>query len=328
MVSKVKLRPLASIPRLAAALLIGIAATAIAQAPTGTRIETHPAPALVPADDLLFASPTRLDHVGRVVAPVMVDGQGPFRFIVDTGATRSTISPQLAAKLGLDPGKGTPLEVNGITGSAAVPSVSIISLRAGALVLTDSQFPVVWAPLMAGADGILGIAGLRDKRLFVDFRHNSVAITVSGGATAPPGFDRVSGQLLESGLLMISARVGGVRTEAIIDTGSERSIGNTALRDALAWRRRKGHEPEVTEVYGATPTVGSGVIDTVPTIDFGRLHIEKVTLVYGPFHIFKVWGLESRPALIIGMDVLGTVNALAIDFKRAELDIDTRYHTG
>ncbi|MDE2261695.1 MAG: hypothetical protein KGL45_04150, partial [Gammaproteobacteria bacterium] len=30
--------------------------------------------------------------------------------------------------------------------------------------------------------------------------------------------------------------------------------------------------------------------------------------------IFKVWHLESKPAVIIGMDVLGTVDALVLDF--------------
>ena len=53
--------------------------------------------------DLLFASPTSLDHIGRVVTAVMIDGKGPFRFIIDTGANRSTISPHLAAVLRLQP---------------------------------------------------------------------------------------------------------------------------------------------------------------------------------------------------------------------------------
>jgi hypothetical protein len=31
-----------------------------------------------------------------IVAPVMINGKGPFRLIVDTGASYSTISPQLS----------------------------------------------------------------------------------------------------------------------------------------------------------------------------------------------------------------------------------------
>src|SRR5688572_17412347 len=44
----------------------------------------------------LFASPTRIDRIGRIVAPVYINGQGPFRLVVDTGASHSTVSPQLA----------------------------------------------------------------------------------------------------------------------------------------------------------------------------------------------------------------------------------------
>jgi hypothetical protein len=44
--------------------------------------------------------------------------------------------------------------------------------------------------------------------------------------------------------------------------------------------------------------------------------------VYGDFHIFKLWNLESRPAALIGMDVLGTVGALVVDYSRRELLLD------
>jgi hypothetical protein len=42
-------------------------------------------------------------------------------------------------------------------------------------------------------------------------------------------------------------------------------------------------------------------------------------LVYGDFHIFKVWDMQDKPAMIIGMDILGTVDALTIDFQRQEV---------
>src|SRR5690348_14124308 len=68
----------------------------------------------------LFACPTTLDHIGRVVAPVMVDGQGPFRFVIDTGASRSSVGPTLVQTLGLKMSKVPSLQLEGITGSAPV----------------------------------------------------------------------------------------------------------------------------------------------------------------------------------------------------------------
>ncbi|MFL6618280.1 MAG: hypothetical protein ACJ8MH_06740, partial [Povalibacter sp.] len=35
--------------------------------------------------DHLFAAPTRADRIGRIMAPVTINGRGPFRLIVDTG---------------------------------------------------------------------------------------------------------------------------------------------------------------------------------------------------------------------------------------------------
>jgi len=274
------------------------------------------------AEVSVFALPTRIDRIGRVLAPVKINDQGPFKFIVDTGASHSTISPRLAAALGLDPAEEVRMRVNGITGTADVPSVAVHKLQAGDLVIEETRLPVVWAPLMAGADGILGVAGLKEESIFVDFRRNRVTISRWRAGGTPRGFSRVAGQRLEGGLLIVPARIGGIRVQAIIDTGSERTIGNIALRDALKGWRRGAPLREVTQVYGATIDVAAGEMEVAPTIDLGSVRITDVTVVYGDFHIFEVWGIRSRPAVIIGMDVLGTVSALGIDFRRSELYLE------
>src|SRR6185503_8146145 len=78
----------------------------------------------------LFASPTRLDRVGRIVAPVYINGQGPFRLVVDTGASHSTISPQLAERLALSTSLSSAILLNGVTGAAEVPAVRVGRLQA------------------------------------------------------------------------------------------------------------------------------------------------------------------------------------------------------
>ena len=206
-------------------------------------------PANADPDVTVFASPTRLDQIGRVLIPVMVNGQGPFRFIVDTGASQSTISPRLVLALGVDSSAQRLMRVNGITGTADVPSVAIHRLQAGDLIIEEARIPVIWAPLMAGADGILGVAGLKKEFLLVDFRNNRVKITRSQGNRTALGFSRVDAKRLNDGLLTVAARIGGVRVQAVIDTGSERTIGNTALRNALNGWRRGASLQEVTRVY-------------------------------------------------------------------------------
>lgn len=296
------------------AVLAGAAHAAPAPHPTGT------APgSAVQAQDQLYASPTTVDHAGRIVAPVMIDGRGPYRFIIDTGAGYSSVSPGLAHLLGLDPHPKTLLEINGITGSMRVPSAPVRLLMAGDLRLANQQLPIVWAPVMAGADGILGVAGLAHDCITVDFKWNRVSISRCGWLQVPVDGEGIPAIRLKGGLIAVPARIGSVRLPAIIDTGSAHTLGNLALRAALHLPTLPGDSPFVTEVFGVTPAIAKGDVQPSPAIELGQASISGGSIVYGDFHIFHVWGLTQRPAVIIGMDVLGTVETLGIDYEHPEI---------
>lgn len=325
----------ALILRLLCALLAGVALTSAAPAfsqavgaatapPTGSAsASAASAPRAVKPQDLLLACPTTRDYVGRVVAAVMVDGRGPYRFIVDTGANESTISPKLAAALGLAPSTTRSLRIAGVTGTEIVPSVSIESLRAGAMVIAHSRIPVVWSPIMTGADGILGAAGLAQDSLLVDFLHNTVVIHTADDVGIPAGYARVQATRLRSGLLSVPGEVGGVPVDAIIDTGSPQTLGNMALYRALYSNPNGGG---TANVFGVTKQVRPGNVQVAPTVDLGAIRIGNAVLVFGDFPIFEVWGLTARPVIILGMDVLGTVDAFAIDFRHAAIGVAPRQY--
>ena len=285
----------------------------------------NPPPAAAPDDTILFASPTRKDRIGRILAPVMINGRGPFRLMVDTGASYSTVSPQLVDTLGLESSDEYPFVVNGVTGSARAPSVPIEILQAGDLELRSLRLPVIWAPVMAGADGILGAAGLREERIMVEFARNRVTITRPPIGLAPRGFQRVHATLMDNGLMTVDVRVGGVRAIAIVDTGAERSLGNQALRDALRHWQSTRKAPDFTDVFGTTSEIAKGEKGMAPIITLGPLKLIDLALIYGDFHIFDVWNLRDRPAMILGMDVLGTVRSLGIDFRNRELYFEGAY---
>lgn len=274
-----------------------------------------------------YAVPTRLDGAGRVLAPVMVNGQGPFRFILDTGANRAVLAPRLLEALGLQPaGEGAMVEVHGVTGSAALPSVHLAELKAGDLTLVqDQQVPVLAATMLAHADGILGIDGLTSARIEIDFADDHVVIERSSGRKrAPFGYLTVEASLRHGGLLMVPGRVGKVRVKAIIDTGAERTLGNEALR--LALQRAHGSEDpgRSRTVLGATPAVHEGTALVAPTIYLGDAELRDLEVTFGDLHVFRVWNLEEEPALLIGMDLLGTVERLVIDYRRREVQLKPR----
>ncbi len=116
--------------------------------------------------------------------------------------------------------------------------VGLDVIRAGELVIQDVRAPVIYSSVMAGAEGILGVAGLRRERIFVDFRADRITISKSGSVASLQKYMKVSGRLVNGGLLAVDVRVGGVTARAIIDTGAERTLGNGALREALRSRNK------------------------------------------------------------------------------------------
>ncbi len=270
-----------------------------------------------------YAVATRKDRAGRILAPVQINGRGPFRFILDTGANRSAISADTVAALGLAADHAVPMDVHGVTGTATLPSVEIASLLAGDFELGGRRLPVLPAAVFGGADGILGIDALQTARIEVDFRRDRVTVRRSKDRRADDGEMVVRAEQRHGGLLLVDGRVGRVPVKAILDTGAERSLGNEALRSALALAARRPQEEVATTVIGATPQVARGVSFTAPTIAIGDVRLNNLVVTFGDLHVFGVWSLDEEPALLLGMDLLGRMQRVVIDYPRGEFRLQT-----
>jgi predicted aspartyl protease len=271
--------------------------------------------------DPLFAAPTRLDRIGRVMTHVMVNGKGPFRFVIDTGASRSTLAPHLARALNLQ-NSGRNVILNGVTGAAEVPTVAVDSLEIGALRFEKQNLPVIFTSIMGNADGILGVAGFQDQRIDVDFKRDRVSVLESNGRR--PNFSLVTARATRNanGLMIVEVRVGRrIRTKAVIDTGAERTLGNLALQDAMNKNRRKKRAPVSAVVHGATPDITDGDVQEIREATIGDMTLSNLEVIFADFHVFKLWGLDKEPALLIGMDMLGVLDRLVIDYRRNEVSM-------
>jgi predicted aspartyl protease len=253
----------------------------------------------------------------------MINGQGPFRFVLDSGANNSVVTPRLAEQLHLIRSPDAATLLNGVTGSELVPTANIARLETGDLVQTDLRVPVL-ENVMGGADGILGMQGFEDMRITVDFAADRVTIARSHNQRAPWNFYTAHGRLKFGRLLVVDARVGGVSAKAVIDTGAERTLANLALRDALLRHEHFGQGKSPTEVMGVTSALQNGDLMPTPPIKLGEAVITDVAVTYGDIYVFKLWELEKEPALLIGMDVLGVLHKLVLDFRRKELQVLTR----
>lgn len=119
-------------------------------------------------------SPFANSSAGSVVLEARVNGQGPFRFLLDTGSARSIVSPRTAAA------GGTPVVARTTMGSAAgtleLPVVSVETLEVGPILA-----PALLATVVAldrfddgGLDGVIGHDVLAAVRYTIDFRERRV----------------------------------------------------------------------------------------------------------------------------------------------------------
>jgi hypothetical protein len=281
---------------------------------------------VVRATEPMFVAPTRRDRIGRIWAPVYINGQGPFRLVLDTGANHSGITEQVAQVLGLPQDSSQQVMLRGVTGSLAVPTVRVESFSVGDLQSGAERLPIL-RDALGGAEGILGTDGMQNRRICIDFRHDFISITRSRGEHAQTGYRVVPFETLRGNLLVVEATVGGIPTKAIIDTGGQATIANMALRQALQRRRSQSAglpthvEGVTTDVQDAdafnTPPLRMDGVDAVGSFLEFRYH----DVSFGDMRIFEHWRLNDEPAMLVGMDALGLLDSLVIDYRRHELQI-------
>jgi hypothetical protein len=313
---------------LGALLSAPLAADTPPPAPPEPPLSTAPSPAeqleqvIVQTTEPRFVAPTRRDRIGRIWAPVLIDGKGPYRLVLDTGANRSAVTVRTALSLGELPATNANTTlVTGFTGSATVPIIHVNKLEVGELLMGPSELPVL-SDVFGGAQGVLGLEGLTDKRIFADFAHDRLVISRSHGERARAGFTVVPLRLVHGGLLVADVRVGSVRAKAIIDTGAQGTVGNVALREALM--RHPPRNARREDIIGVTLDVQTGEDIPLPDIDFGKLTVHGVHVVFGDMYLFRHWKMTDEPTLTIGMDLLGTFEVMVIDYNRHELQVLTR----
>lgn len=268
------------------------------------------------------------DRTGRVVVPVNVNGSGPYRFIVDTGANRSVLSVGLADALGLT--RGGVGEVHSVHDVTPAPMVRVDSIQYGPVTLPSQPMPLLQGPVLAGQDGLLGVDGMAGRRLQLDFVRRCIEISPASRARRlGVGWTTIRGALRFGHLVVLPGRVRDTRVNVLVDTGSDVTLANLALRDQLSVRAAS-----LTDALTAARAYSAGapiVLDDVvalPGLVMGDMAITDLVAYVGDFHIFDLWGLRDEPTLLIGMDALRRTRAIAIDYSRATVSFRVRTAPG
>ena len=275
-----------------------------------------PAPACEPlaSDASSVAGTTTRDSAGRAVALISINGQGPFRFIIDTGANRSVLSRALATRLGLAP-SGEDV-VHSIDGTQPATLVNIESLSIGTLRLSHGDTPVLDGPMLGGEHGLLGVDGMAGRLLHIDFKKHCVGIYESAAQMPMQGWQRAPARMRFGSLLLVPGEIMDVHVNVLIDTGSDISLANQKFRDALrgiAARSIQYHNGHAF-TFGRPVVLEQSV--WTPRLRLGQTIVDGVNAYIGDFHIFDFWGLRDEPTVLIGMDVLARSREMAIDYEQ------------
>ena len=267
----------------------------------------------------------RTDADERMTVPVHLQGSGPYRFLVDTGADRTAISRQLADRLQLKVGQRANL--HSVAGPSLVMTATVPHLQ-----LTRKAMKVTDAPLLEranmGADGIIGVDALRSQRVMFDFEAKTMSIVPAATPDfkAEPGTIVVEATRKNGRLVLTEARADGARLSVVLDTGAQVSIGNEALRQRLQGRNMlKGSQP--VELESVTGQKITGDFMMIRELEIGGVSLRNLGVVFADAHTFRQLKLDRKPALLLGMNAMRAFKKVSIDFANKKLRVIVPEHS-
>jgi len=276
--------------------------------------QTAPAPA---APGTPATVQTQEDDADRMTVQVRVNGQGPYDFVVDTGAERSAISAELAAELMLP--SGPPMVVHGVAGALPTTSVLVDALGVGGRQMEHAVLPVLTRANI-GAAGVLGIDAVQGQRVVMDFLHRRILVedTPPRGTAITDIVVRAKSRFGQ--LVLVDSYFHSQPVLVVVDTGAQNTIGNSALRHRVRYEAATDRLGKTqTDIFSVTGQVASGDWALVSAVHVGGFEMSHLPIVFSDLHSFERWKLQDQPALLLGMDVLRQFETVEIDFAKREV---------
>ncbi|WP_182911819.1 aspartyl protease family protein [Sphingomonas cavernae] len=253
-----------------------------------------------------------INDTDRMTVAIHIAERGPYAFILDTAATRTVISRELANTLALKPAGNVRLIT--LTGGGNASMVHIQGLRFRPGKTHDIQ-ALALGGTHIGAHGILGIDTLQNQRVVLDFRARTLAVSeAKRGQSVRPGPDEivVTARRKLGQLILADSTIDGEKIDVIVDTGTQISLGNEALRRRLL---KSGSRYAVTPIslIGVTGDVLNADYTRVDQLRIGRVALHGMPIAFGDAYAFRKLKLR-KPALLLGMDALRMFTRVTVDF--------------
>lgn len=236
------------------------------------------APPLVHPPDAPAAVPFTVYDGGAIVVPVSIAGAGPYRFLLDTGSTRSAITARLAGKLRSPVIAQTGLVTPAGRGTRNVTLVQALQIgdarpvSVAAMVVPDDALPRAMR-----VDGLLGQDILAKRSYTIDYRRRELAWH-EGGTGHVPGHRLPLTSA--NGLQFVSLRsLPGSSGPArlVADSGAD-----TIVLFASAGRAARSAAPLETGVLRTSPGLRLGWRIWLDELDLGSLVLRNQTALLLP----------------------------------------------
>ena len=203
-----------------------------------------------------------------------------------------------------------------------VNRVQVAELQLGAARFRDLELPAL-RDQDVGGDGMIGIDALVEQRLMMDFEKRVIkAEDARQPVRMMDGEIIVTARRRRGQLILTQVKAVGLPLEAVIDTGSEVTIGNSALRERLLpGNRKKFVTVEVTGVTGVTIPMQMARIGE---LKLGTITLRNVPIAFADVPPFTVFGLDKEPALLLGTDLLEQFRRVSLDFRKRKVRFQLR----
>jgi hypothetical protein len=225
----------------------------------------------------------RLVAGALLVIPVMVNGVGPYDFMVDTGSQLNVVDPLLASELNLKSQAYVGLVAT--TSIQKAPVGTLNSLQAGSHVIVHPIAAIQDLGMLQAADpsirGVLGENFLDHFDLLIDYSHRLLCLDegkvmekdVRGQRTPFVLSKHPEGDVPFSDRLDISVNLSGVGTRSVvlqIDSGSDGAILFAGNKDLESLLRRARLQGETRGTFATLPPqdlkLGSRTLRNIPFV--------------------------------------------------------------
>ena len=286
------------------------------------------------ASDPVEWVPYRLDYQGWVTVNATVNGDGPHDFIMDSGATITSVFANLSTRQDFPPADRGPIRILGLASTRALPAYTLGEIKIGRLRLENHVGVVLpdWTPAAITPQGVIGLDLLTQHTVMIDEERGRVEFYEPG---AQPnrnarGWTRTDLEPLtvadqDTPLHQVTMQVRGLKIPCVVDLGASGTIFNRAALRAMKsglyvnsfGSRSPTAASRLNDIFGDS---SQAVAAKIRRLKIGGARWNDKTFLIYDAAIFHELGADSKPFCLVGMDLFAD-RSVIFDFENEKFYI-------